>query len=78
MNGAEHHDDVEDIEHCFKVASALKKRLFKIGRSLNVVGGDRIDDGQVAIVCAAYARTVEQMLQTVLIERRTAARRRLS
>lgn len=78
MNDEEHHDDAEDIQECLKVASALKRRLFKIGRSLNVVGGDRIDDGQVAIVCAAYARTVEQMLQTVLIERRTAARRRLS
>jgi len=78
MNAEGHYDDSQDIETCFKVASALKRRLFKIGGSLNVIGGDNIDDGQVAIICAIHAENVEQMLQKILTARRTATRRLLS
>jgi hypothetical protein len=78
MNAEEHHDDFQDVETCSKVASALKRRLFKIGESLNVEGGDHINDGQAAIICAIYAQNVEKMLQKMLTARRAATRKRLS
>jgi hypothetical protein len=74
----EHHDQSQDIEACLKLAGSLKRRLSKIGESLNVVGGNLIDDAQISIICAAHARTVEALLQNIVKARHISSNRLLS
>jgi hypothetical protein len=49
-----------------KLARLLKGRLSQIGESLNIVGGNHIEDARIAIICAAHAKTVEAMLGNIL------------
>jgi len=74
----EHNDPSQDIEKCLKLASLLKGRLTEIGESLNVTGTNLIDDAQIVIICSAHARTVEAMLQNIVMARHISTHRMLS